>query len=190
MPSPLTGMIEGRDVPPILRLGAFRPARRELPPSRTSCSPLDWTLKNVEPAKDSRSALASSYDGTREVRTFDPSSYKWRPSGSSSGLRFFLQERLGFAPRATVTVRRNDGILLANEQVHDVQCWACHRQRSHQKPIRDTLVLQVLRDGRSGLPETTSTIVSSVAESRRPAAHWIGKSVGCNRLSTTSTGRS
>src|SRR5436190_44622 len=76
--------------------------------------------------------MGISYDWDRELRTFDPSYYKW------TQWIFQLLFRNGWAYRAASTVNwcENDGIL-ANEQVHDGKCWRCHAEVI-KKPIENT----------------------------------------------------
>jgi leucyl-tRNA synthetase len=140
---------------------------------KNKLQPLDWTLKNVETGKKTLQRMGISYDWDREVRTFDPSYYKW------TQWLFQLLFKNGWAYRAASTVNwcENDGIL-ANEQVHDGKCWRCNSEVI-KKPIENTwffkysaMAERLLNDidKLSGWPESTKTL----------QRNWIGKSVGCD----------
>lgn len=83
--------------------------------------PGDWTIQNIQEMKDQLKRLGFSYDWDREVRTCFSSYYRWNQ-------KLFLEmlnNDLVYRDRTEVNWCPSCETVLANEQVHDDECWRC-----------------------------------------------------------------
>ena len=84
--------------------------------------PKTWTKKNIQDMKQDIQLLGISYDWNRECATCDPEYYHWNQW-------FFIQmfkKGLAFKKKSSVNWCPKCQTVLANEQVHDGECWRCH----------------------------------------------------------------
>ncbi len=137
---------------------------------RTGQHPAISTEKNIARYKEQLSSLGFSFDWSREVRTSDPSFYKW------TQWIFLKIYELGLAYEddALINWCPNDKAVLANEEVKNGRCERCNavvvRRKLRQWVLRITDYADRLLDDLDELdwPE-------SIKLSQR---NWIGKSYG------------
>ena len=83
--------------------------------------PADWTYSNIENMEKQQKKLGLSYDWDREVKTCDPSYYRW----TQWLFELFYKRGLAYKKKASVNWCDTCGTVLANEQVIDGKCWRC-----------------------------------------------------------------
>jgi len=133
--------------------------------------PRDWTLKNIEHAKEQFRAWGVEFDWDREVTTCLPDYYKW-----TQWLFLKLYEHgLAYKKRATVNYCPTCQTVLANEQVVGGVCERCgtppEPRELEQWFFKITDYADRLLDdleGLTGWPENVKKMQSN----------WIGKSAG------------
>lgn len=133
--------------------------------------PADWTYSNIENMEKQQKKLGLSYDWDREVKTCDPSYYKW----TQWLFEFFYKRGLAYKKKASVNWCDTCGTVLANEQVIDGKCWRCdhevHKKDLSQWFLKITDYADVLLkdlDKLKGWPERVKTMQDN----------WIGRSEG------------
>ena len=133
--------------------------------------PADWTYSNIENMEKQQKKLGLSYDWDREVKTCDPSYYKW----TQWLFELFSKRGLAYKKKASVNWCDTCGTVLANEQVIDGKCWRCdhevHKKDLSQWFLKITDYADVLLkdlDKLKGWPERVKTMQDN----------WIGRSEG------------
>ena len=133
--------------------------------------PADWTYSNIENMEKQQKKLGLSYDWDREVKTCDPSYYKW----TQWLFELFYKRGLAYKKKASVNWCDTCGTVLANEQVIDGKCWRCdhevHKKDLSQWFLKITDYADVLLkdlDKLKGWPERVKTMQDN----------WIGRSEG------------
>ena len=133
--------------------------------------PADWTYSNIENMEKQQKKLGLSYDWDREVKTCDPSYYKW----TQWLFELFYKRGLAYKKKASVNWCDTCGTVLANEQVIDGKCWRCdhevHKKDLSQWFLKITDYADVLLkdlDKLKGWPERVKTMQDI----------WIGRSEG------------
>ena len=132
--------------------------------------PADWTYSNIENMEKQQKKLGLSYDWDREVKTCDPSYYKW----TQWLFELFYKRGLAYKKKASVNWCDTCGTVLANEQVIDGKCWRCdhevHKKDLSQWFLKITDYADVLLkdlDKLKGWPERVKTMQDN----------WIGPGV-------------
>ncbi|MBI5178007.1 MAG: leucine--tRNA ligase [Nitrospinae bacterium] len=134
--------------------------------------PHKWTIENINTMRGQIKALGVSYDWEREIATCHPGYYKWT---QWLFIQFF-KKGLAYRKKTFVNWCEKCHTVLANEQVHDGQCWRC-----------DTLVAQKELFG--WFLRITDYAEELLADLEKLAGHWpervitmqrnwIGKSIG------------
>ena len=133
--------------------------------------PADWTYSKIENMEKQQKKLGLSYDWDREVKTCDPSYYKW----TQWLFELFYKRGLAYKKKASVNWCDTCGTVLANEQVIDGKCWRCdhevHKKDLSQWFLKITDYADVLLkdlDKLKGWPERVKTMQDN----------WIGRSEG------------
>jgi leucyl-tRNA synthetase len=133
--------------------------------------PKAWTDSNIATMTAQLKRMGFLYDWDREVRTCDPSYYRWNQW-------FFLKmfERgLCYRAKRSVNWCPDCATVLANEQVEDGTCWRCHNpvtvKEMEQWFLRITDYAQELLDDLDRLPEWPSEVLAM-------QRNWIGRSEG------------
>ena len=133
--------------------------------------PADWTYSNIENMEKQQKKLGLSYDWDSEVKTCDPSYYKW----TQWLFELFYKRGLAYKKKASVNWCDTCGTVLANEQVIDGKCWRCdhevHKKDLSQWFLKITDYADVLLkdlDKLKGWPERVKTMQDN----------WIGRSEG------------
>ena len=133
--------------------------------------PADWTYSNIENMEKQQKKLGLSYDWDREVKTCDPSYYKW----TQWLFELFYKRGLAYKKKASVNWCDTCGTVLANEQVIDGKCWRCdspvEKKDLSQWFLKITDYADVLLkdlDKLKGWPERVKTMQEN----------WIGRSEG------------
>ena len=123
--------------------------------------PADWTYSNIENMEKQQKKLGLSYDWDREVKTCDPSYYKW----TQWLFELFYKRGLAYKKKASVNWCDTCGTVLANEQVIDGKCWRCdhevHKKDLSQWFLKITDYADVLLkdlDKLKGWPERVKTM--------------------------------
>lgn len=133
--------------------------------------PADWTYSNIENMERQQKEMGLSYDWDREVKTCDPSYYKW----TQWLFELFYKRGLAYKKKASVNWCDTCGTVLANEQVIDGKCWRCdspvEKKDLSQWFLKITDYADVLLkdlDKLKGWPERVKTMQEN----------WIGRSEG------------
>ena len=133
--------------------------------------PADWTYSNIENMERQQKEMGLSYDWEREVKTCDPSYYKW----TQWLFELFYKRGLAYKKKASVNWCDTCGTVLANEQVIDGKCWRCdspvEKKDLSQWFLKITDYADVLLkdlDKLKGWPERVKTMQEN----------WIGRSEG------------
>lgn len=141
--------------------------------------PAKWTWDNIAHMRSQLKTLAISYDWDREVATCDPSYYKWNQW-------FFIkmmEKGLVFRKKSAVNWCPHCATVLANEQVHEGQCWRCHstveQKELEQWFFKTTQYAQALLDGHD-LLKKTATQKGWPEEVITMQKNWIGASWGAH----------
>ena len=82
-------------------------------------NPKNWTNQNIENMKNQLQSLGLSYDWSKELRTCDPSYYKWE----QLIFKKFHEAGLVYRKKSLVNWDHVDKTVLANEQVIDGKGW-------------------------------------------------------------------
>tara|TARA_B100000927_G_scaffold288962_1_gene284581 strand:- start:2654 stop:5065 length:2412 start_codon:yes stop_codon:yes gene_type:complete len=82
-------------------------------------NPKNWTNQNIENMKNQLQSLGLSYDWSKELRTCDPSYYKWE----QLIFKKFHEAGLVYRKKSLVNWDPVDKTVLANEQVIDGKGW-------------------------------------------------------------------
>ena len=133
-------------------------------------NPSDWTDQNIENMKTQLQSLGLSYDWSKELRTCDPSYYKWE----QLIFKKFFDAGLVYRKESLVNWDPVDETVLANEQVIDGKGWRSGAQieikQIDQWFIKITDYADELIDSLEGLdwPENVKLMQKN----------WIGKSKG------------
>ncbi len=133
--------------------------------------PGEWTRENIAEMKEQLNSLGFSYSWEREISTCEPDYYRWN---QQIFLKMFAED-LAYRDTTTVNWCPECETVLANEQVHDDQCWRCDSLVEEKKQegwfLRITDYARELLEGMdqlTGWPER-------VLEMQR---NWIGRSDG------------
>lgn len=133
--------------------------------------PKIWTEANIEYMKIQLDRLGFLYDWEREIRTCDPSYYKWNQW-------FFLkmlEKGLVYRAKSPVNWCPDCQTVLANEQVSDGKCWRCGSQvfmkNMEQWFVKITAYANELYENLEKLSEWPSEVLLM-------QRNWIGKSEG------------
>lgn len=137
---------------------------------KTGQHPAISTEKNITRYIEQLSSLGFSYDWSREVRTSDPSFYKW-----TQWIFLKLYEKgLAYEDDSMINWCPNDKAVLANEEVKNGRCDRCNapvvRRKLRQWVLRITEYADRLLDDLDGLDWPESIKLSQT--------NWIGKSHG------------
>ena len=133
-------------------------------------SPKDWTNQNIENMKSQLKSLGLSYDWSKELRTCEPSYYKWE----QLLFKKLYDAGLVYRKKSMVNWDPIDETVLANEQVIDGKGWRSGAQieikEIDQWFIKITNYAEELLDSLDNLdwPENVKTMQKN----------WIGKSYG------------
>ena len=133
-------------------------------------NPSDWTDQNIENMKAQLQSLGFSYDWSKELRTCDPSYYKWE----QLIFKKFFDAGLVYRKKSLVNWDPVDETVLANEQVIDGKGWRSGAQieikEIDQWFIKITHYADELLDSLESLdwPENVKLMQKN----------WIGKSNG------------
>ena len=137
---------------------------------KTGQHPAISTEKNIERYIDQLSSLGFSYDWSREVRTSDPSFYKWTQwiflKMYEAGLAYEADSLINWCP--------NDKAVLANEEVKNGCCERCGHPVTRRK----------LRQWVLKITEYAERLLADLDELDWPESiklsqsNWIGKSHG------------
>ncbi len=133
--------------------------------------PKIWTDANIDYMKIQLDRLGFLYDWDREVRTCEPSYYKWNQW-------FFikmLEKGLAYRAKSPVNFCPDCETVLANEQVSDGKCWRCGSQvfikNMEQWFIKTTAYADELYENLDKLKEWPPEVLLM-------QRNWIGKSEG------------
>ena len=137
---------------------------------KTGQHPAISTEKNITRYIEQLSSLGFSYDWSREVRTSDPSFYKW-----TQWIFLKLYEKgLAYEDDTMINWCPNDKAVLANEEVKNGRCDRCNtlvvRRKLRQWILRITEYADRLIEDLDGLDWPESIKLSQT--------NWIGKSHG------------
>ena len=137
---------------------------------KTGQHPAISTEKNIARYIEQLSSLGFSYDWSREVRTSDPSFYKW-----TQWIFLKLYEKgLAYEDDTMINWCPNDKAVLANEEVKNGRCDRCNspvvRRKLRQWVLRITEYADRLLEDLDGLDWPESIKLSQT--------NWIGKSQG------------
>ena len=135
-------------------------------------SPSEWTKQNIEYMKGQLNSLGLGYDWSKELRTCEPTYYKWE----QLLFKKFHEKGLVYKKKSFVNWDPVDETVLANEQVIDGKGWRSGAQveikEIDQWFIKITDYADELLDSLDGLdwPENVKTM----------QRNWIGKSNGAH----------
>ena len=135
-------------------------------------SPSEWTKQNIEHMKGQLNSLGLGYDWSKELRTCEPTYYKWE----QLLFKKFHEKGLVYKKKSFVNWDPKDETVLANEQVIDGKGWRSGAQveikEIDQWFIKITDYADELLDSLDGLdwPENVKTM----------QRNWIGKSNGAH----------
>ena len=143
--------------------------------------PGEWTLRNIAYAKEQFRAWGIEYDWDREVKTCDPSYYRW-----TQWLFLELYKNgLAYKKKATVNYCPSCKTVLANEQVVGGGCDRCgsppEPKTLEQWFFRITAYADRLLDDLAALTGWPENV-------RKMQENWIGRSVGAEVTFRTETG--
>ena len=133
-------------------------------------NPKDWTNQNIKNMKNQLKSLGLSYDWSKELRTCDPSYYKWE----QLIFKKFHDAGLVYRKKSLVNWDPVDKTVLANEQVIDGKGWRSGAQvelkEIDQWFIKITNYAEELLESLESLdwPENVKLMQKN----------WIGKSFG------------
>ncbi|MBI2664816.1 leucine--tRNA ligase [Candidatus Woesearchaeota archaeon] len=88
---------------------------------KNKIDPRKWTEDNMALMKQQQNMLGLSYDWSREIASCYPEYYKW----NQWIFLQFLKRGLAYKKLSPVNWCNDCGTVLANEQVHDGNCWRC-----------------------------------------------------------------
>lgn len=137
---------------------------------KRNLDPKEWTDQNIEYMKGQLRSMGSSFDWSREIRTSDPSYYKWTQWMFTK----FFEKGIAYRGETTVNWCPSCRTVLANEQVVQGLCERCDtevvQKVMKQWMLKITDYAERLLDGLKNLewPE-------EIKESQR---NWIGKKEG------------
>lgn len=83
--------------------------------------PGEWTDRNIRDMKEQLKRMGLSYDWSREIRTCEPSYYRW----NQEIFLDFLERDLVYRDSTVVNWCPSCETVLANEQVQEGICWRC-----------------------------------------------------------------
>ena len=142
----------------------------ELYAIKTGQHPAATTNNNIRRFKEQLEILGFSFDWDREIRTSDPSYYKW---SQWIFLKLF-EQGLAYEDDAMINWCPNDRTVLANEEVKNGMCDRCGnpviRRKMRQWILKITEFADRLLDDLDGLDWPESIKLSQI--------NWIGKSHG------------
>ncbi|WP_420318786.1 leucine--tRNA ligase [Ekhidna sp.] len=137
---------------------------------KTGQHPAISTDTNIKRFIEQLSNLGFSYDWSREIRTSDPSFYKWT---QWIFLKLF-EKGLAYEEDSLINWCPNDKAVLANEEVKNGRCDRCNtpvvRRKLRQWVLKITEYADRLLDDLDGLDWPESVKLSQT--------NWIGKSYG------------
>lgn len=96
---------------------------------KNAVSPAKWTWENIQHMRGQLQQLGISYDWDREIATCHPDYYKWNQWLFIK----MLEKGLVYRKKAPVNWCPSCQTVLANEQVHDNQCWRCGSEVSSKE---------------------------------------------------------
>lgn len=137
---------------------------------KTGVHPKDSTEENIATMEKQLAAIGCTYDWSHEIKTCDPSYYKWTQW-------LFLQlykHGLAYKKKALVNWCSHCNTVLANEQAQGGECERCHnpveQRNMTQWFLKITKYADELLEGHTKLdwPERTKAI----------QRNWIGRSSG------------
>lgn len=133
--------------------------------------PAEWTKQNIDYMRQQLKALGFGYDWSRELATCQESYYRWE----QWFFQRLLEKGLAYRQKSAVNWCPHDQTVLANEQVHDGQCWRCdtrvERREINQWFIRTTAKADELLAGLDQLPGWPEEV-------KAMQRNWIGRSEG------------
>ena len=133
-------------------------------------SPKEWTNENIEHMKKQLLALGLGYDWSKELRTCEPSYYKWE----QLIFKKFYEKGLVYRKKSLVNWDPVDETVLANEQVIDGKGWRSGAQ----------IEIKEIDQWFIKITEYAEELLNSLEEVDWPEnvktmqKNWIGKSHG------------
>ena len=133
-------------------------------------SPKEWTNENIEHMKKQLVALGLGYDWSKELRTCEPSYYKWE----QLIFKKFYEKGLVYRKKSLVNWDPVDETVLANEQVIDGKGWRSGAQ----------IEIKEIDQWFIKITEYAEELLNSLEEVDWPEnvktmqKNWIGKSHG------------
>jgi len=133
-------------------------------------SPKEWTNENIEHMKKQLVALGLGYDWSKELRTCEPSYYKWE----QLIFKKFYEKGLVYRKKSLVNWDPVDKTVLANEQVIDGKGWRSGAQ----------IEIKEIDQWFIKITEYAEELLNSLEEVDWPEnvktmqKNWIGKSHG------------
>ena len=134
-------------------------------------SPADWTDQNIANMRDQFKRLGFGYDWSRELKTCDPSYYRWE----QWLFTHLFKKGLAYKKKASVNWDPVDQTVLANEQVVDGRGWRSgalvERREISQWFIKIT-------DYADELLADLATLTDWPQQVKTMQKNWIGRSSG------------
>ncbi len=138
---------------------------------KNKIDPKKWTEGNMALMKTQQKMLGLSYDWDREIATCYPKYYKWNQW-------IFLQllkKGLAFKKKSPVNWCENCGTVLANEQVHEGNCWRCKNPVTEKELEQWFFKITAYADE---LLKGLDKVQSWAERVKTMQKNWIGKSEG------------
>ncbi len=138
---------------------------------KNKANPKKWTEENMALMKTQQKMLGLSYDWDREIATCYPEYYKW----NQWIFLHLLKKGLAYKKKSPVNWCESCGTVLANEQVHEGNCWRCSNPVTEKELEQWFFKITAYADELlKGLDE-----VQNWAERvKTMQRNWIGKSEG------------
>ena len=139
---------------------------------KNKADPEEWTNNNIKEMKKQQTQLGQSYDWSRELASHDPKYFKW----NQWMFLKFLKKKLAYKKESFVNWCPECETVLANEQVHNGECWRCsttvEQKELEQWYLKIREYADELLEELEGLdwPERVKIM----------QRNWIGKSKGTN----------
>lgn len=134
--------------------------------------PGEWTEKNIAQARKDLKSIGFAYDWDRELSTCDPEYYRWE----QMLFRRFVEKGLAYRKTGLNNWCEKCQTVLANEQVHEGQCWRCGQpvgmKELAQWYFRITAYADQLLEGHRLLEGRWPSRILDMQK------HWIGESRG------------
>ena len=133
--------------------------------------PEEWTLNNMDVMRVQQKSLGLSYDWCREIASLKPEYYKWN---QWIFIKFY---EMGLAYRKKGNVNWCPGCktVLANEQVHDGQCWRCKSDVVQRELVQWFFNIKKYADE---LLSDLDKLLDWPERVKLMQKNWIGKSYG------------